>query len=419
MSTTNETPESSDPDAKARAASKKSASPATPEPAQPLNFIAFGLERKSAEKRGGSVEPEVLAEKPRKPQKPKSASALDIPESVQERFIHLGNKFYFPDGADAFVRNGNRLTTRSENAVVIQSMVAIAHHENGGKGAIAVSGTELFRKEAWFAARLVGLEVNGYKPSAIEEERLVRAVARRQAAAKEEGGPAAPRPDRTQSPAGTQPAKEEPAAPALGARPFTEGELLVGRLVDHGPARYQHKPNQQMSYYVRIETPQGDREIWGVDLERAVRQSLTTPGIGDEVGLRAVGRDPVTVRNGKGAGDPVHTHRNQWILERKEFLDRRGEMASLMRDPAVSDAEATRRYPELDGSYRQLQMGRDLASDQYASKLHREQFVEHLRGYIARNIEYGKPLEPVAQRAWQAKTPEPEKTQDREYVPTR
>ena len=68
-----------------------------------------------------------------------------------------------------------------------------------------------------------------------------------------------------------------------------ESELIVGRLVDHGPAPYQHNPKEPLSYFVRIETERGDREIWGVDLERAFRQSLSTPGIGDDVGIRAVG----------------------------------------------------------------------------------------------------------------------------------
>ncbi len=84
---------------------------------------------------------------------------LRVPDSVQERFIQIGNKFHFPDGAEAFTHDSNRLTTRSENSVVIQSMVAIAR-ENG-KGPVTVGGTEFFKKEAWFAASLAGLEVRG------------------------------------------------------------------------------------------------------------------------------------------------------------------------------------------------------------------------------------------------------------------
>ena len=48
--------------------------------------------------------------------------------------------------------------------------------------AVTVTGTDFFKKEAWFAARLVGLDVRGYKPTALEQERLVRALARRREA---------------------------------------------------------------------------------------------------------------------------------------------------------------------------------------------------------------------------------------------
>lgn len=69
----------------------------------------------------------------------------------------------------------------------------------------------------------------------------------------------------------------------------------MGRLVDHGRATYKHDPKEPMPYYVRIETRTGDREIWGVDLERAFRESLSRSTIGDEVTARAYGREPVTV----------------------------------------------------------------------------------------------------------------------------
>ena len=45
------------------------------------------------------------------------------------------------DGQDAFARGGDRLTTRSENAIVIQSMVAIAR-EGSRNGVVQVGGTE-------------------------------------------------------------------------------------------------------------------------------------------------------------------------------------------------------------------------------------------------------------------------------------
>lgn len=255
----------------------------------------------------------------------------------------------------------------------------------------------------------------------INKERLVRALARRRTAENEEATPS----HSNASPA-THGALERTQEKSVSHREGSpqEGELIAGRLVDHGPAPYQHKLQQPMSYYVRIETEHGDREIWGVDLERAFRQSLSTPGIGDEVGVRATGRDPVTVLTpkydpaGREVGcEELDTHRNQWVVERKDFLDRRLKMADLFRNAAVSAAEAVKQYPELEGSYLQLQMARAGVEQRIVNAQAREQFVDHLRAHLAKTIEYGQSLEPVRLKA----RPElaPEKVQDRDHAPTR
>jgi len=342
-----------------------------------------------------------------------SAPAPRVPDSVQERFIQIGNKFHFPDGTEAFTHEGNRLTTRSENSVVIQSMVAIAREHS--RGPVTVGGTDFFKKEAWFAASLVGLEVRGYQPTDFERERLARALAARRGA----GAPEA-----------ASRVVEERSGPKAdeagrGAGQRSQGsDLIVGRLVDHGAAPYGHDPKQPMSYFVRVETARGDREIWGVDLERAFRQSLSMPGIGDEIGLRAVGKQSVTVlaakrdTEGREVGTaPLDTHRNQWIVERKSFLDERQRMAEVLRDATVSATDAIRRHPELEGSYMQLQMGRALAEQQFRDKAQREQFVDHLRAHIAQRIEYGQALEPVMLRGEERAVPP--RSQDRDFQPTR
>jgi len=400
----------------------------------PANAIEFGEAGPKATASGGSfsvgrgAKSEGRAKRGKENKPPdnaaaepsvRTARASDIPDTVRERFIQIGSSFFFPDGAEAFTDHGRRVTTRSENAVVIQSMVAIA--EARSAGSIAVSGTEFFRKEAWFAARLAGLEVRGYKPTELEQERLVRALARRRGAGQD--GLAMPnetRPRETES----QEIRKPNSPPAARDRPPAEGEFIAGRLVDHGPAPYQHQPKQPMSYYARIETERGDREIWGVDLERAFRQSLSTPGLGDEVGVRAIGRDPVMVRaprfdsEGKEVGQSeLAVHRNQWSVEKMEFLKRRSAMAEVFRDAAVNAAEGVRQFPELEGSYLQLQLARAGAGERITSLEARAQFVDHLRGHLARTIEQGQSLEPVRLKARGG--PEPDKVQDLDYSPTR
>lgn len=403
-----------------------------------LNAIEFGPYRPRGADSGGTLGVERMPKAARATRNKTTQKASEearakpaiqetrsepIPDTVRERFIQIGSNFFFPDGAEAFTDHGNRVTTRSENAIVIQSMVAIAQAR--AASAITVTGSDFFKKEAWFAASLVGLEVKGFEPSALEQERLVRALARRRTEEREEH-PSTPNPSsRREGESGAQ--SRQAASPTeLPERSPKQGEFIVGRLVDHGPAPYQHQPTQQMSYYVHIETDRGDREIWGVDLERAFRQSLSTPGVGDEVGVRSIGRDPVTVRApqydaaGREVGrEALETHRNQWIVERKDFLDGRLKMADLFRDPAVSASEGVRQHPELEGSYLQLQIARAGAEERIVPREPREQFVEHLRTHLAKTIEYGQALQPVHMKARSELASEPEKAQDRDRAPTR
>jgi hypothetical protein len=93
-----------------------------------------------------------------------------VPQSVRDRFVQDGHRFYFPDGAPAFRDLGRRLTTPSENTQVIHSLIEIARSR--GWTEVSVTGTERFRHEAWRQARLAGLNVLGFRPS--EEQRVAR-----------------------------------------------------------------------------------------------------------------------------------------------------------------------------------------------------------------------------------------------------
>ena len=346
------------------------------------------------------------------------ARAKAIPDEIRERFIGIGEKYYFPDGTAAFTDHGAKLTTRSENTEVIRSLVAIA--EARGWGEIRLTGTERFRKDAWFAARLAGMEVRGYKPTAFEEERIVRAIARREAGAagrnvNEERAEATDQSATART--GSEPKRSGQPAATSGAErgPFT------GRLVDHGRATYRHDPKEPMSYYVRLETERGDREIWGVDLERAVRDSLSRPTIGDEVTVRALGRDPVTVRaqqhdrEGRVVGsEEIATHRNRWIIERSDFLAERAAAAQVFRDEAVPPVEAVKAHPELQGSYLLLQAARLGAERDIREPEDRALFVSRAREAIAHKIERGDPLEPVRLRDGPTPTAPVDPTPERE-----
>jgi putative DNA primase/helicase len=331
-----------------------------------------------------------------------------VPEEVRKRFIQVRNKYYFPDGARAFTDRGKRLTTPSENTEVVRSLVAIAKAREWNE--ITVRGTERFRKEAWLAGRMAGLEVRGYQPSEIEQAHLVRTLARRNSMAAGES---------TDVPADRSARGVEPQSRS----PERQKGVLTGKLIDHGRATYQHDPRAPMSYFVKIETPRGDRVIWGVDLERAFKESLSKPDIGDEVGLRAVRQEAVKVKaaqrdaDGNVVGErDLDTHRNRWIIEKRGFFESRAGAARIVRDATVDPKQAVKQHPELVGTYLQVHAA-ELASKRFRDPQDRERFVARVRSALADSVARGEPLpavrlrERAAERAPQAR--------EREAAPAR
>lgn len=160
-----------------------------------------------------------------------------VPQSVRDRFVQEGHRFYFPDGHEAFKDRGVRLTTGSENTQVVHSLVEIA--QSRGWTQVTVTGTERFRQEAWRQARLAGLEVRGYRPSEEERAQLIRALARNREGT---GESSAARP--VETPAELRPAET----------PGVKPERIRGTLLEHGRDSYRHDPNEAPSYFVRLQT---------------------------------------------------------------------------------------------------------------------------------------------------------------------
>jgi hypothetical protein len=309
-----------------------------------------------------------------------------IPDHIRKRFVQVGHRYHFPDGAHAFTDRGVRLVTPSENVEVVKSLIAIA--DARGWKEVTVTGSERFRKEAWAAGSALGLKVRGYTPTEFERAHLARKLARE----------AAGSPDSVEEPAHSVGGRG--AGTQSNARDRPKGPI-AGRLIDHGVASYRHDPHEPISYYVKIETPDGEREIWGVDLKRAFKESLTQPKIGDDIALRAVRRDTVTVQererdpDGKVVGQkPLDTHRNRWIVEKQEFFAERAAAARTLRDPKIDTKQAARRHPELVGTYLQMHAAQ-IAARQLRDPQDRERFVNHVRAALADAVARGEPLPPV------------------------
>jgi hypothetical protein len=192
--------------------------------------------------------------------------------------------------------------------------------------------------------------------------------------------------------------------------------------VDHGPAPYRQDPHEPMSYFVKLETARGDRTIWGIDLERALKESLTQPQVGDEVALRSVRQEAVKVRTQKRdeAGEFVErdleTHRNRWILEKRTFFEARANAARTVRDTSIDPKQAVKNHPELVGTYLQVHAA-ELAAKQLRDPQDRERFVQQVRSTLADAVARGEPLPAVRLRERTAERTS--RAPDREAAPVR
>lgn len=285
-----------------------------------------------------------------------------IPEHVAKRFIQVDDKYYFPDKSLAFEDRGAKLATRSENQEVVRSLVAIAQARDWNN--ITVRGSEEFRRSAWLEASQQGIEVRGYKPTAVEKAHLASLMERQDAErgadlpnSIEQGRPRTAnqaRPEKAQE--GPQEAAQAPSRPDMGLRPGA----VVGKLVEHGEAPYEHNPKKERSYFVKVETETGTRTVWGVDLERAVNESRVS--IGENIAVEKLGSKPVTAQervfDDKGnevGARPVDTHRNRWSVgsldkaqaftvgEREEVVKKHPDLA-----PAYGTVAAARKFAERE-----------------------------------------------------------------------
>lgn len=102
--------------------------------------------------------------------------STSIPDAVTQRFLRVEQNYYFPDKTHAFSDHGSKLATRSSHPEVVRSLVEIARAR--GWDSITVKGSDEFRRSAWIEAAQSGLQVAGYKPTALDLAELAQRPAR-------------------------------------------------------------------------------------------------------------------------------------------------------------------------------------------------------------------------------------------------
>jgi hypothetical protein len=122
----------------------------------------------------------------------------------------------------------------------------------------------------------------------------------------------------------------------LAAERFQHQRVYVGRLVAHGPAQYENKPDEKANYYVTLKTINGEKTIWGVDLERTMSASDIKEN--DDLAILYKGKNRVTVKvnerdaEGKPTGKKIDADvsRNTWEVNKLDKM--REEVQLRLRD---------------------------------------------------------------------------------------
>jgi hypothetical protein len=369
-----------------------------------------------------------------------------VPAEVRERFLRVGRDYHLPNGSVALRDQGTHIVVLSENTEVIRSSVLFAPEREWND--ITVTGSKRFKQAAWREATRLGLIVRGYTPTALEKAQFVRDLAAARAGpvphepVVDPPIPSAPRgspdppPFRGPEPGAQRPfaltspgpqSDRSPSAPpaVVAARtadaarsadrePASQGanngppapRHYQGTLLAHGPAPYQFHENGAPSYYVRLQTGERQQELWGVDFERALSESSTKPKVGDEVGVREVGRTrvPVTQKEYDAHGQlvaerEIQVDRNQWQVEAPAFFEEaptqngRDKKASRRGStPAASRSAADPSPVERSTRDGYLALAKKFAAAQIRDAQDREAFVKAFTRQLAK-VETLPPLQ--------------------------
>lgn len=297
-----------------------------------------------------------------------------LPDTVVGTYKIKNGKF-MDKATDAlrFEDHGKKLSTPVEDRVVIADMIAVAAAKNWGS--LELKGTDNFKQIAWLEASARGIETKGYKPNERDLEQLD--LLKRDRGATSDKPAIAGATDKTansvevvvgQERAGTEVVAEQPAAKAVqkpGAPTVAASEPVLdtmrddrqtGKLLEHGPAKYNFNPKENDNYYVKLETANGEKVIWGKDLERAISDATVKPG--DSVTLSRKGSENVVVdRNkldekGQVVGkETIDAFRNKWEVKPVELRVERSmsDDEKLKVDGAAKVlGKALAKYPEKE-----------------------------------------------------------------------
>lgn len=181
------------------------------------------------------------------------------------------------------------------------------------------------------------------------------------------------------------------SSPPRGQR----GQIITGRLQEHGKANYQFQPDGSPSYYLTLITSRGRETLWGTDLERAVARSESQPKIGSMVGVQRVGSDAVTIpaRDGERTTNRQRAfYRARWRVEEVTYLAKSMKDAERAVKSQLEDKRAMAERPELRSAFISLHIAQQYAERTIRDPRDRELFVTRVKAVMAASVRNGAPV---------------------------
>lgn len=288
--------------------------------------IAANQGRVSLEENKQNQQKEQQVEEERKKQR-----QIKLMSQLGESFYIAADRFHFKThsgdrGNFAFIDKGEKMISRINDSRVAMAMAQIA--ESRDWKMLRVTGHTDFRRAVWFEASLRDIEVRGYKPREQDLLRLAEAREKNMTNAVINASHTftGRRQYNNQQPVQQNTSKAHDSKVAQEKQSSKEANTVIGCLIDYGEAHFQFDEKNKKNYFVRLKSGEnGEKEVikWGVDLERAIKESGVKKG--DEIELNFLGSCPVIVKeyvrdkDGNQIGlRELATHRNTWEAKKSD-----------------------------------------------------------------------------------------------------
>lgn len=102
------------------------------------------------------------------------ADAEERQDALRKRYLRTAEGYHDKQTMELVIHDkGNRLSSPREDLSTVDAMATAA--ADRGWVSVSVSGTDAFKREAWYQLAARGIEVTGYSPSPADKERLAEA----------------------------------------------------------------------------------------------------------------------------------------------------------------------------------------------------------------------------------------------------